>query len=185
MDDYIVCELIGGGSPRVTCLLLLFNAHISTHAMYCCYCWLDLCRVSYSLLRGLGNIAQENTTADILVEDQLRSPLDMATVDWAQELHTPNSWTKHIIHCGTNLQPKLCYDTSFASYFFVASLDWETQSSHGYLLEHLESLILKLRRWMDASYSNKETNKEKSLKMNFMVFLHFTFFFFCVAGLQP
>ena len=29
----------------------------------------------------LRNIAQENTTADILVEDQLWLPLDMVTVD--------------------------------------------------------------------------------------------------------
>ena len=33
-------------------------------------------RVSYSFPLGLGNIAQENTTADILVEDQLWPPLD-------------------------------------------------------------------------------------------------------------
>ena len=58
-------------------LLLLFTAPIL--------------RVSYSFLRGLGNIAQENTTADILVEDQLQPPLDMVTVDLEQELRKLNS----------------------------------------------------------------------------------------------
>ena len=42
MEDYIKCELIGGGSPRhlntfLTCLLLLYTTHISTRAMCCCY----------------------------------------------------------------------------------------------------------------------------------------------------
>ena len=53
----------------------------ATHAISCCYCWLHPCRVSYSFLQGLGNTAQENTTVDILIEDQPRSPLDMVTVD--------------------------------------------------------------------------------------------------------
>ena len=39
--------------------------------------------VSYSL--GLGNIAQENTTADVLVGDQLRPPLDKVTFDQEHE----------------------------------------------------------------------------------------------------
>ena len=43
--------------------------------------------VSYSFLRGLGNIAQENTRADILVKNQLWALLDMVTVDKEQELH--------------------------------------------------------------------------------------------------
>ena len=34
-----------------------------------------------SFLRGLGNIEQENTPADILIEDQPRPLLDMVTVD--------------------------------------------------------------------------------------------------------
>ena len=38
--------------------------------------------ISYSFLRGLGNIiAQENNAADILIADQLWPPLDMVTVD--------------------------------------------------------------------------------------------------------
>ena len=41
------------------------------------------------LLRGLGNFAQENTIADILIEDQLQSPLDVIIVD--QEFHKSNS----------------------------------------------------------------------------------------------
>ena len=47
-------------------------------------------RISDTILRGPGNIAQENTTADILLEDKLWSPLDMATVDLECELHKPN-----------------------------------------------------------------------------------------------
>ena len=43
--------------------------------------------------RGFDNIAQE-TTADILVEDQLQPPLDMATDDQEPELHKqPNNLT--------------------------------------------------------------------------------------------
>ena len=36
---------------------------------------------SYSFRQGLGNMAQSNTTADILIEEQLHAPLDMVTVD--------------------------------------------------------------------------------------------------------
>ena len=69
----------------LTCLLLLYTTHISIHAIYYCivdskqvhdvvYCKIDLVaivdlhkyRVSCSLLRGLVNIADENSTADIL-----------------------------------------------------------------------------------------------------------------------
>ena len=35
---------------------------------------------------GLGNIAQENATADFLIEDQLQYPLDMVNVDQEREL---------------------------------------------------------------------------------------------------
>ena len=45
--------------------------------------------VSYSFLRGLGNIAQVNTRADILVEDKLRPSSAMETVDQEQELNKP------------------------------------------------------------------------------------------------
>ena len=72
-------------------LLLLYTTHISIHAMYCCYCCTlhiyqyMLCTVAIVdctyLEPPFGNIVQENTTADILVEEQLRPPLDMATVD--------------------------------------------------------------------------------------------------------
>ena len=36
-------------------------------------------------------MAQENTTADILIEDQLRPPLDMVTVDQERKMLQPNS----------------------------------------------------------------------------------------------
>ena len=39
----------------------------------------------------LGNIAQENTTADIWLKDQLQPPLYMVTVDQERELHKPKS----------------------------------------------------------------------------------------------
>ena len=44
------------------------------------------------------NNAQENTTnqtADVLVKDQLQSPLDSERVGQERELHKPNSRTKH------------------------------------------------------------------------------------------
>ena len=68
MENY-KCELIGGRYLR----------HLK-------------CRVSYSFLRGLRlcNIAQ-NTTAYILVEDQLRLSLNIVTVDQERELHRPSS----------------------------------------------------------------------------------------------
>ena len=47
MEDYTKCELSGGVPPRVLTLM-------------------------FFLLQRLGNIAQENPTADVLVEDQLR-----------------------------------------------------------------------------------------------------------------
>ena len=50
--------------------------------------WLPPCKISYSLLQRL---AQENTTKDVLVEDQLGPPLDLLTVDQEIELH---KWTK-------------------------------------------------------------------------------------------
>ena len=104
MEDYIKCELIGGGSLDIkifpTCLLLLY-VHIYQHnAMYCCYCWLHPCRPCCPLLnkwnipchvaimdcvhigsatssiKDVGNMVQENTTADILVEHQLWPPFE-------------------------------------------------------------------------------------------------------------
>ena len=48
-------------------------------------------QVSYSFLQVLGNIAQEKTTADILVDVQLLPPLDMVTADQDHELHKPKS----------------------------------------------------------------------------------------------
>ena len=97
VEDYIKCELIDGRSSRhlnsfFQLLLLAVNyTHQYMLCMYCCYCWLYPYKVSYSFLRGLGNFAQEITKADILIEDQLLLPLDMATVDQEREMHKPNS----------------------------------------------------------------------------------------------
>ena len=117
MEDYIKCELIGRVSPRYLntfsnlYIVTVYYTHI-IHAMYYCYCWqyphtpccplqtnqnipciyaiVDGSHVRYI---GLGNISQENSTADILVENQLWPPLDM-TVDQEQELHKREPQTK-------------------------------------------------------------------------------------------
>ena len=46
--------------------------------------------VSYSCFQGLGNIAQDNASADILIEDSAKPPLDIVTVDQEWELHKLN-----------------------------------------------------------------------------------------------
>ena len=88
MEDYIKCELIGGRSPRY------LNTFLKL--VYCCcthiYLYIVDCThvVSARFLQGLGSIAQENTTAGILVEDELGPPLDMLTVEQERK----NSTTK-------------------------------------------------------------------------------------------
>ena len=61
MADHIKCGLIGGGSPR--------HSNFFFHV-------------------GSANIALANTTADILIDNRLRPPLDMVTVDQERELYT-------------------------------------------------------------------------------------------------
>ena len=65
-------------------LLLLWTApmytmlsKISEHIISCYYCGLHPCKVSYSILRGIGNIAQENTTADIYIIGPATVPLEL------------------------------------------------------------------------------------------------------------
>ena len=75
-----------------TCHVLLLLLTVSVYAMLsrisehyiscCCDCF---------HLRELGNIAQENTAADILIADQLQPPLDKVKVYQERELHKPNS----------------------------------------------------------------------------------------------
>ena len=67
---YIKYELIGGGSPRNSSLIWLYTIYATI-----CY------RTLYSFLQELCNIAHENTTADILIEDQPCPPLNKVTVD--------------------------------------------------------------------------------------------------------
>ena len=113
------------------------------HTISCCYCWL----LSYSFLWGLGNIAQENTPADILVEDPLRRPLDMETVDQERELHKPNSSTKREAFVVIQIVKQRCgwtILTTFPSGFFFKGGMGEfhkikKQSSRRSLLENLES----------------------------------------------
>ena len=104
--DYVKCELIGGeilflAISIVGCPLhphqytLCIVAMVDYPYTPCCLKYqnmpylvaLHLCWVSYYFLRGLGNIAQTNTIADILIEDQLRPPMDMIAVDQVGELH--------------------------------------------------------------------------------------------------
>ena len=68
------------------CLLLLLTAPVYIMLSIRTYHTLllftaSIARGSAGFLRGLGNIAQEKTTADILIEDQLQPPLDMLTVE--------------------------------------------------------------------------------------------------------
>ena len=94
--------------------------------------------MSYSFLQGLGNIAQENTTADISVEDQPWPPLDMVTVDLERELHKPNCWTRCKLFVVVNISCVLTTWNNFLQFFF--ELHWiEKPSGCGHLLEHLES----------------------------------------------
>ena len=82
-----------------------------------------------SFICGLGNIAQENTAADILVEDQLRSPLDTVKVDQERKLHNQIAQLS-ASHCGMDHQRKLCLnDTTFCLFFVIAAalLDQETE----------------------------------------------------------
>ena len=139
MADHVNFEQIGRGSPR-RYFLCCYTLHTSIYAMYCC-CWLHPCRVSYSFLQGIGSIAQENTTADILVEDQLRPPLDMLAVDLERKLHKPNSWTVlRVISCGIYCQLKLCTDSTslFDSFWGIFWI----KTSCGHLLEIWCLLVL-------------------------------------------
>ena len=65
-----------------------YTTHIITR-----YVWLLLlCTHIVSatpFFKKTSNIAQENTTVDILTENQLWTPLDMV-VDQEQEVHKPN-----------------------------------------------------------------------------------------------
>ena len=59
--------------------------------MLCIVAIVDCIQVSHSFLLGLVNIVQENTTVDVLIEDQLWIALDVVTDDQERELHKPNS----------------------------------------------------------------------------------------------
>ena len=116
MEDYIKCELIGGGSLRhlnTFSNLYIVAVHCTHQSMLCIvvvltvpmYTMLSTSKYQnipyFAAIVGctqiigylqfpsrIGNIVQENTTADILIEDQPQPPLDMVTVD--QELYKPN-----------------------------------------------------------------------------------------------
>ena len=96
-------------------------------------CWLHLCRVGYSILRGLGNVAKEKTTAGILYFVRWMPPL--LTVDVEQELHKPNNWTKHEAVIGGRIINISCVLTILIYHFsrvlrsgVVVNVYWNTWS---------------------------------------------------------
>ena len=128
----------------IVAIVGLYTIHISIHIMYCCYCWLYSSMhpymVIYSFLRRLGNIALENTTADILIEDQLWPPLVMVTVHlgvWTVQTKLRNcAWA---ICLGTNRPPKLCLCDAYTFSIFIFDSLVEKRSSCGCWLKDLES----------------------------------------------
>ena len=103
----IKSELIGGGSLRhlntlsnlkknlyqnTLCIVAIVDcSHVHLVVHQNIPCLVAVVTAPSSLLRGLDNITPENATVDILIKDQLRPPLDIATVDQERELHNPNS----------------------------------------------------------------------------------------------
>ena len=59
------CTHIGSATTSFKDLVTLYRRTLQQISWY---------RISYGLLQGLSNIVQKNTTADILVEDQLWPP---------------------------------------------------------------------------------------------------------------
>ena len=129
---------------------------ITEHTISCCYCWLHPCRVRYSFLRGLDNIAQENTTADILLEDQLWSPLDMIQLTGRENTTNQIAEPSKSIRCGTNHQDKLSWryvPTNIVSFFLLSFFTWSRNWVVMDVLEHLDLLVLKLW-WEDLLYAS-------------------------------
>ena len=88
----------------------MLTVHLVVHykIIKSCYYCLHPSGVGFNLLRGLDNIAQENTTADIFVEDLLLPLLDMVTVD--QGVRSPQPKHKvQVICCGKNRQLKFVF----------------------------------------------------------------------------
>ena len=84
----------------VDCTHVHHVAHyqISKHTISCSHCWLLPCRVGYRFLEDMGPLRrtlqlQQIFWSNILIEDQLRPPLEMVTVDKKWELHK-KSWNK-------------------------------------------------------------------------------------------
>ena len=196
--------MIGGRSPQYlntfsNLFYCVHTTHINTH----CYCWRYLCiprcpkyqnipylvaivvcshRVSYSFLRELSNFTQENTQADISIEDQLRPPLDMVTVDQKRELHKPNSWTSE------------SHSSWYKSSAEVVLLHWiKKKSSHKCLLEHFEyfGTNIMMRGPVVRQFHvgrSRETNKETLDEFQVFISLRNIFFlqhFFGTAYLLP
>ena len=93
--------------------------------------------VSYSLLQGLGNIAQEsstNQTAEALVENQLWPPLDKVSVSQEREVHRPNTkLSTRIIRCSLldrkiiKCKKVLRVHITFPGFCFVGIEKWSTE----------------------------------------------------------
>ena len=103
---FLTCFVVHYTNHHMPCLVGLLTVVLYTNAVhytkvstYLIYTLLLLLTVPmWSQLQppshGLGNIAQENTVTDILVEDQLKTHLDLVTVSQKRELYKPNSRTE-------------------------------------------------------------------------------------------
>ena len=122
----------------LTCLLLLYTTRIINTAISCCYCWLHPYRLSYSLLLGRGNIAQEITAADILMRISYGSFGHGKSWPGVRSPRTGHR-TMHeslvmvwVVGLTYTLERECClYATyrfsSIKKKFFYASLDWDTE----------------------------------------------------------
>ena len=106
--------------PSLTVPMYIMLSKTAEHTTPCCYCTLHPYKVSYSFL-GLGSIAQENTAADILIEDRLRPQLtgsENSTNQIAETKWSHSSWYK----LSTEVVSTII--TNFGSFgIVVASLD--------------------------------------------------------------
>ena len=148
--------------------------------MCCCYCWLYPCRPccptyqntpylvalvdctdicwATAFLKDFGNISWKNTTADILIEDQLWPPLDKATVDQEQELQNLAelawgipSWyesSTEVVY-----QRYLPLSTGFFFFFCITGLKNSIAVDAYWNIGSL--LVLKLEDLLHASYNDR------------------------------
>ena len=132
-EDYIKCEQIGGKSPKQFTnffLLLLSTTHISTHAKYYCYCWLHV-RSAIALVRRVGNIAQENTIADIFSIGSAMASFGHGN-SWPCVRTPQTKSTSHSLWYELSTFVLSWRYLTLCPFFVVASLDQETEWSWTY-----------------------------------------------------